>query len=57
MIGLGKLAVDKDQELNGKTLDSALNILGEQGWELTQSAMPTGTLAAFPWFVFKRPLG
>ena len=57
IIGLGKLAVDKDQELDGETLDSALNILGKQGWELTQSARPQGIPAAFPWFVFKRPLG
>ena len=54
---IGKLAVQNTEELNGSTIDEAFNALGEQGWELTQSAMPTGTLAAFPWFVFKRPLG
>ena len=56
IIGLGKLAVDNDQELNGKTLDSALNILGEQGWELTASSMPNNGTVNYPWFVFKRDL-
>ena len=57
MMSIGQLAVDKtDEELKGHTLDSAFSILGEQGWELTESAMAINNENIYPWFVFKREL-
>lgn len=57
MLSIGKLAVDKtDEELQGSRIDEAFNILGEQGWELTESAMAINKENIYPWFVFKREL-
>ena len=56
-MSIGQLAVDKtDEELQGSRIDEAFNILGKQGWELTESAMALNTQNIYPWFVFKREL-
>ena len=53
----GKTVVtETDGELNGQTIDSAFNKLGEQGWELVTAASPGDGSKMPTWYTFKRPI-
>jgi hypothetical protein len=53
---IGKSIVEETEgELNGQTIDSAFNKLGEHGWELVTAF--NHSLSTMPWYMFKRPLG
>ena len=55
IIGVGKSAVTDHSVLNGKTIDDAFNLLGQEGWELVTASAPYNVLNQYTWYTFKRP--
>ena len=56
VIGVGKLAVTDHALLNGKTIDDAFEILGQEGWELAAACNPHNAVTSgYPWYTFKKP--
>ncbi len=53
---IGKTVVSDDSVLDGKTIDDAFNLLGQEGWELATACLPLGHSQQYPWYTFKRPL-
>ena len=55
IMSVGKLVVTDHALLNGKTIDDAFEILGQEGWELATACLPAGYAQHYSWYTFKRP--
>ena len=54
-VAIGKVAVTNHSVLNGKTIDDAFNLLGQEGWELVTASAPYNARMEYTWYTFKRP--
>ena len=47
-MGIGKTVVTDHSVFDGKTIDDAFNLLGQEGWELATACLPLGHSQQYP---------